>query len=154
MAVKGALQQRRELMERRFGAPRPMLYVATREPLPLKDWHLGAAACVYALKADEAEVGRHFSLPHVCYVGSYSQCGSGFLKFEQEDRAERARTQASYDAVAALLESAGEAELLFVMQGAWRKKPTAARRVSLADFRHPDFTLALGELVRVAGYGE
>ena len=165
MAVKGALQLRRELMERRFGAPRPMLYLATRQPVPLLEWQLGAAHCVYPLQSDEAAVARHFahprfstprfstprfSIPHVCYVGSYSQCGSGFLKFETENTDEQARTQASYNAVAALIETAGGvADLLFCTQGSWRKKPAAQRQVSLAEFRQPAFKLALGELVQV-----
>lgn len=155
MAVKGALQLRRELMERRFDAPRPMLYVATRQPVPHLEWQLGAAYCVYPLQSDEAAVARHFahprfSIPHVCYVGSYSQCGSGFLKFETENTDEQARTQASYNAVAALIETAGGvAELLFCTQGGWRKKPAAKRQVSLAEFRQPAFKLALGELVQV-----
>ncbi len=160
MAVKGALQLRRELMERRFGAPRPMLYVATRQPVPHLEWQLGAAYCVYPLQSDETAVARHFahprfstphfSSPHVCYVGSYSQCGSGFLKFETENTDEQARTQASYNAVAALIEMAGGvADLLFCTQGGWRKKPQVSRQVSLAEFRQPAFKLALGELVQV-----
>jgi len=150
MAVKGALQLRRELMERRFGAPRPMLYLATRQPVPHLEWQLGAAYCVYPLQSDEAAVARHFALPYVCYVGSYSQCGSGFLKFETENQDEKARTQASYSALAALIETAGgAAELLFCTQGAWRKKPHAARQVSLAEFRQPAFKLALSEKLSV-----
>ena len=157
MAVKGALQLRRELMERRFGAPRPMLYVATARPVPQLEWQLGAAVCVYPLQSDEAAVARHFSSsqnahPHVCYVGSYSQCGSGFLKFETENQDEQTRTQASYTAVAALIEAAGgSAQLLFCTQGGWRKKPASTRLVSLTEFRQPAFKLVLGELVHVAG---
>jgi len=144
------LQLRRELMERRFGAPRPMLYLATRQPVPHLEWQLGAAYCVYPLQSDEAAVARHFALPYVCYVGSYSQCGSGFLKFETENQDEKARTQASYNAVAALIETAGgAAELLFCTQGAWRKKTHAARQVSLAEFRQPAFKLALSEKLSV-----
>ncbi len=129
-----------------------MLYLATRQRVPALEWHLGAAVCVYPLNSDEAAVARHFINPHVCYVGSYSQCGSGFLKFETENTDEQFRTQASYDSLAALIETAGGvAELLFCTQGGWRKNPVAARQVSLSEFRQPALKLVLGELLRVAG---
>jgi hypothetical protein len=56
-----------------------VVFIASRSPLPLIPWQQDAPAFnVAGLSEPEERVRRHFSLPHVRYAGSHTQCGCGF----------------------------------------------------------------------------
>lgn len=71
----------REVLE--FHAMCMVVYVGSDQPLPRQPWDEAAPAfCVTDIPECDAEVTRHFSKPHVCYVGSHEGCGCGFQSSE------------------------------------------------------------------------
>jgi len=56
-----------------------VIFMASRSPLPLIPWQPDTPAFNVAdLSEHEERVRRHFSVPHVRYAGSHTQCGCGF----------------------------------------------------------------------------
>jgi len=56
-----------------------VVFIASRSPLPLIPWQQDTPAFNVAdLSEHEERVRSHFSLPHIRYAGSHTQCGCGF----------------------------------------------------------------------------
>ena len=60
-----------------------VFYVGSDHPIPRQPWNESAPEFhVDDIPEDYAVVTRHFSKPHVCYVGSHEGCGCGFQSSE------------------------------------------------------------------------
>ena len=56
-----------------------VVYIGSRSPLPLIPWNPETPAFnVTALTEHEMSACRHFTVPHVRYAGSHTDCGCGF----------------------------------------------------------------------------
>lgn len=57
-----------------------MLYLGTNEPVDRDPWEEGKSQSLYVSDLDPrvSIVVKHFSKPHICYVGAYEGCGCGF----------------------------------------------------------------------------
>jgi hypothetical protein len=103
------------------------VYLASDRSLPLVEQ---AAFLVRPLERREAGVRRHFSKPHIYYIGAYTGCGCGFIPDDPSEAAQRAETIAQF--VAYLDREVPELQLeLFVCwEGAQAKTPVHRLRLT------------------------
>jgi hypothetical protein len=103
------------------------LYVAAAEPLPIVGWNESKPAFnVQELSDSEQIVRRHFTKPHVYYLGAHTGCSCGFAfgqleSTSAEDEAEETAGRASVAALQKYLRDAvqrtGEVELYSCWEG-------------------------------------
>jgi hypothetical protein len=58
-----------------------MLYIASTAAAPLRPWHEDITGiCVRPLESKHEAIRQHFSLPHICRVGSQEGCSCSISK--------------------------------------------------------------------------
>ncbi len=104
------------------------LFVAADEPLPVIEWRESAPAFnVQVISETEESVRRHFSKPHVYYLGAHTGCSCGFAYGRAAPSSKDAAGRASVAALQQYLRDAvqrlGEVELFSSWEGEWNQLP-------------------------------
>ena len=127
-----------------------VLYIAADRELPLIAWHEQTPAFhVTPLPEREEAVRRHFSKPHVYYLGAHTGCSCGFAyghldlrdeKDQTEDTASRAST-AGLRAYLAQVSRDGDVELYSCWEGDWYLPAEHRFEVTTEHFGGDTFSL-------------
>lgn len=131
-----------------------LLYAATNEPIPRKEWIQDAPdISVQSLKGDEELIKAHFSKPEVQNIGSTSCCGCDFpsamlqnggwpeIEFSEKDDEQKKNEQLNMEGLVSLLRNVKDDyfELYGVWAGDYAETPAAHEEISVQDMLDPHF---------------
>lgn len=129
-----------------------VLYLASQEKLPIIPFNSERPAFnTKELSEREKPVLRHFSLPHVIYVGSSEGCGCAFrhalyekgewIYLMEEETEEAMATQMNHQALVAYLNAArlNKFELYACWDGAFALPAEHEGEITAAEIVRPDF---------------
>jgi hypothetical protein len=135
------------------------LFIASDEPLPVVEWRESAPAFnTQQLSDAEQGVRRHFTKPHVCYLGAHTGCSCGFAygqippgvhRDEREEAAGRASVAALRQYLAEAVERLGEVELCSSWEGDWHREPEQRLEVTPEWFGGDTFDMPEKVVFRV-----
>jgi hypothetical protein len=138
------------------------LYLAAEIEPPLVAWNDSAPGFnVILIEEHEMDVMKHFSKPHVRYLGAHTGCSCGFAYGQieatsEEDRLDEERARASVQALQAyldeLLRSTRAVELYACWEGEWEYPQESHRVVTTEFFGGEVFDLLQRELLVVTSH--
>jgi len=128
------------------------VYLAAPDSLPEIQWSQERPAFnVGPITPDEASVRRHFSHPHVYYLGSHTQCGCGFSSREEPELADRRRSLESLQAYLADATLRGPVELFVCWDGDYAEDPRQRIQLQAKELAGRDDWLEDRTFVEVRG---
>ena len=110
------------------------IYLAAAAPLDTIEWAPERPAFnVAGLTEREDPVRRHFSQPHIYYLGSHSRCGCGFQANGDRDPAAGERSRAALAAYVGAARRLGPAELFVCWEGDYAVPPERRLRLTAGE---------------------
>jgi hypothetical protein len=135
------------------------LFIAAEVDPPLVAWDESAPGFnVVPLAEHEWVVAKHFSKPHIKYLGAHTGCSCGFSygqvaptseEDHQENERGRASVQALRDYLDELLRTTMSLELYVCWEGEWADPQKSCREVTTEFFGGETFDLRERELLVV-----